>query len=130
MTKQYFPLDRDERVQEWMMIISYCIFVVSVWIMLYAAWKHLPYLNVLLPFSFFSMGCYYLIRGWNGITKGNLIAKYIAWNFAQFIKSVFIKKYHFIPKKAATTSAKTLGVLSFFIAATCFFFGFLIIIGD
>ncbi len=128
MAKQYFPLDKDEKMQEWMMIISYSIFVLSFWLTLLAGWKHLPYGKNLLPIIFFSMGFYYLIRGWNGITKGNLIAKYTAWNFVQFLKNVLVKKYQLVPDEARKAAAKRLGILSFFLAASCFFFGFIILI--
>ena len=111
-----------------MMIILIFITMATVGTGIYFQSHNLNHNNILIPVFLLSAGCFLFLNGYNGIKKGNLILKYTPIGIPFLLQYLFRNVASFSSNNARTTTAKTLGILSLFIAAICFFFGLLMIV--
>lgn len=125
--KRYFVLDKKEKKQEWLLIILALVFFSTIGIGVYCQSHNINYNNVLIPTFCFSFGCFFLLNGYNGVTKGNLILKYAPAGIPFFLQYLFIKTASFSAHKARAATARMLGILSLLIAGACFLYALLAI---
>ena len=130
MTRQYFPLDRDERMQEWIMLSFLAIFFLTMFSGLYTQTHNIDFDYILVPLLMFSAGCFYFINGLNGLSKGNLVLKYVPLGLPLLLQFILKKWFSVSPEKAHKSAVLSFGILSLLIGIFCLFLGVVSIVKD
>ena len=123
MTKQYFPLDRDEKIQEWIMLSFLAVFFLTMFSGLYTQTHNIDFDYILVPTLAFSGGCFYAINGLNAFGKGNLTLKYVPYYLPQLLQFILKKGFSVSPEKARTISVFSFGIFSLIVGAILLFLG-------
>lgn len=124
MTKQYFPLDKDERMQERLMLSLAGLFIFNIILGVYTQSRGLySYDAILIPFSMFFGGFFYVINGWNGFGKGNLVLKYVPFYLPLLMQFILKKWFSLSPEKARKAAVRSFGILSLLAGTFCLFLG-------
>ena len=127
--KEYFPLDKDEIKLERMIIFCFTLVILTIAIGLCTQWQgRYNFDRFLIPICIFSGGCFYLLNGYNGVTKGNLVVKYTPVGIPFLIQYLFRKAASFPAEKARLVTARLLGIVCLLITTVLFFLGTFVIV--
>ena len=95
MTKQYFPLNKSERTQQWVMYSLLAVFFLTMLTGLYTQSHNIDFDSFLVPLLMFSGGLYYLLNGLNLFSKGNLVLRHIPLGLPLLLQFILKKAFLF-----------------------------------
>jgi hypothetical protein len=118
--KQYFELDAKEKRLEWILLLLFILFAMTIGVGVYTQSHNMDFDRILIPGFFSISGTIFLLYGLNGVTKRNLIQKYTPFYIYNILQYLIERLGSVEKEKAKSSVANILGICGLFISVICF----------